>query len=29
VVRFEQKVETALVDQAGCKNTANFNPLAN
>jgi type IV pilus assembly protein PilA len=29
VVRFEQKVETALIDLAGCKNTANFNPLAN
>jgi type IV pilus assembly protein PilA len=29
VVRFEQKVETALINQAGCKNTANFNPLAN
>jgi prepilin-type N-terminal cleavage/methylation domain-containing protein len=29
VVRFEQKVEVALIDLAACKNTANFNPLAN
>ena len=29
VVRFEQKVETALINQGACKNTANFNPLAN
>jgi len=29
VVRFEQKVETALIDLAACNNTTNFNPLAN